>query len=65
MDAADELLSCLVGERQREDLPRLASTRIYQVRDAVDDDPRLASARAGEDQQRPIAVLDHFSLSPV
>ena len=36
--------------------------RLHQVGDAVDDDPGLARARAGEDQQRAVAVDDRLAL---
>ncbi len=33
-----------------------------EVRDAVGDDARLAAARAGEDEQRPLGVRDRGGL---
>ena len=33
-----------------------------QVRDAARDDPRLARARAGENEERPACVKDSFAL---
>ena len=44
----------LVRERDREDLLGLDPVRVDQVRDAVREDARLARARAGDDEQRPL-----------
>ena len=38
------------------------STRFEQVRDAMDDDARLARARPGQDQQRPVDMRDRLAL---
>ena len=58
-------LGGLVGERDREDLPRLRLVGVDQERDPVGEHARLAAARAGEDQQRPLAVRDRLALGLV
>ena len=62
LDPLAHLLRRLVRERDREDLvgPRLPGRE--QVRDPVRQHARLARARAGEDQQRPLAVQDRRAL---
>ena len=65
LDALAHLLRGLVGEGDREDLarPRLAGPD--QVRDPVGEHAGLARARAGEDQQRPLAVQHGLALGLV
>ena len=55
----------LVGERDGEEIPRGHALGRGQPRDAVGDDPRLAAARAGEDEERPFSVGDGFALGGV
>ena len=64
-DTAGHLLRRLVRERDREDLVRLCLVGVDQVRDAVRQHARLAAARAGEDQQRPLAVRNRLALGLV
>ncbi len=70
--AADQLLDpllhlvCrLVGEGDREDLARPGRAGRQQVGDPVGEDPGLARAGAGEDEQRPFAVADGGALGVV
>src|SRR5262249_45139113 len=51
----------LVGERDREDLPRRHAA-LDEVRDAMHEHARLAGARAGEPEQRSLAVGDRLLL---
>ena len=55
----------LVRERDRKDLLRLDPVRVDQVRDAVREDARLARARAGDDEQRPLGREHSLPLSRV
>ena len=55
----------LVRERDREDLVGLGGAGRGQVRDPVGQHPGLARARAGENQQRSLAVRDGLSLGLV
>ena len=64
-EARAHLARGLVGEGDREDAVRRHVVRRDEVRDAVDDDARLAAARAGEDEQRPVDVLDRADLRRV
>ena len=65
LDALAHLLGGLVRERDREDLARLRLVGVDQERDPVGQHARLAAARAGEDQQRPLAVRDGLALGLV
>ncbi len=65
LDALAHLLGRLVGEGDGEDLVRAGLTRAHQVGDPVGQDARLARARAGEDQQRALAVGDRVALRRV
>ena len=62
LDALAHLPRRLVGEGHREHLVRLGVAVADEVRDAVGDDARLAGARAGQDQQRPVAMQHRFAL---
>ena len=42
--------------------PGAATPAVDQVRDAVREHARLARAGAGDDEQRPLGVLDRFTL---
>ncbi len=55
----------LVGEGDRQDLPRAGGAGGEQVGDPVGQDPGLARAGAGQHQQRPFAVLDRLALRRV
>ncbi len=61
-DPQAHLFRRLVGERDREDLPRLGAAVGDEVRRTARDDARLAGACAGEDQQRTADVQDGFAL---
>ena len=61
-DARAHLGRGLVGERDREDLPRLDALDADEVRDAMGEHARLAAARAGQDQQRPFGRGDGARL---
>jgi hypothetical protein len=62
-DALAHLAGRLVGEGDREDrLVRTRQAACEEIRDAVDEDARLAGSRACEDEQRPPAVLDRLAL---
>ena len=65
LDALAHLLRGLVRERDREDLVRARHPRALEERDPVRQHARLAGARAGEDQQRPLAVRDRLALRRV
>ena len=56
------LVRGLVREREREDLRRPGAPGRDQPGDAARDDLGLAGARAGHDQQRPVAVRDRPAL---
>ena len=62
LHALAHLLRGLVGERDREDLPRAGLAGADQVSDPVGEHARLPRARAGEDQQRALAVQDGLAL---
>jgi hypothetical protein len=55
----------LVGEGDRQQALRPDAMALDQVRDAGRQDPRLAAAGAGEDQQRTVTVLDRLPLGRV
>ena len=55
----------LVRERDREDLVRLHPAGVDQVRDPVGEHARLAGARAGDDEQRPLGCEDRLSLAGI
>ena len=55
----------LVGEGDREDLPGAGLAGRQQVGDPVGEDAGLAGAGAGQDQQRPVGVLDRLALRRV
>ena len=66
---ADELFNALshfggslVGEGDGEDGVRRDSALVDEVGDAVSDDARLARARSGEDQHRPVDGHDCLTL---
>ncbi len=61
LDPLPHLVRGLVGERQRQDLAGRDAVQ-QQVRDAVRDDPRLAAAGPGQNQQRPIDMRGRFTL---
>ena len=60
-DAAVHFVGRLVGEGQRQDLAGRNAVP-QQVGDAVRDDAGLAAAGPGQDQQRPVDVLDGLAL---
>ena len=62
LDALLHLVRGPVGERDRQDLAGRGDARLDQVRDAVGEHARLARSGAGDDEQRPIGVLDRFTL---
>ena len=63
VDPLDHLVSGTVGERQRQDLGRPRQLLGDQPGDAARDDRGLAGPRAGDDQQRPIAVSHRLPLT--
>ena len=65
VDAVAHLARGLVGEGNGEDAPRADVLLADEVGDAVGDDARLAGAGPGEDQQRPVGLLDGFALAGV
>jgi hypothetical protein len=65
LDALAHLLGRLVRERDREDLVRARHPRALEVGDPVRQHARLAGTRAGEDQQRALAVRDGVALGRV
>jgi len=65
LDSPAHLLRGLVRERDRQDLARLRLVGVDQVGDPVRQHARLAAARAGQDQQRPLAVRDRLPLGLV
>ena len=64
-DALAHLGRGLVGEGDREDLPRPRAPGVDQVGDAVREHARLARAGAREDEQRPVAGHDGLTLRSV
>ena len=62
LDPLAHLGGGLVGERDREDLTRPRPPRGQQVADAVREDPRLARAGSGDDEQRSAVVQDRLAL---
>ena len=62
LDALPHLVGRLVGERQGQDLTGRDAVQ-QQVRDAVRDDPRLAAAGAGQDQQGTVQVRSRLALN--
>ena len=64
-DALAHLLGGLVREGDRQDLVGLGLVGVDQVRHAVRQHARLPTARAREDQQRPLAMRDRLSLGLV
>ena len=64
-DAVAHLARRLVRERDGDDAVGMDVLDCDQVGDAVRDHARLAAARPGEDQQRPLRVLDRFLLGRV
>ena len=71
-DAAEQVLEPLahlprrlVRERDRQDLVRLHAAGGDQVRDAVGQHARLARARAGDHEQRPLGGEDRLALGVV
>ena len=65
LDALAHLLRGLVRERDREDLARAGLSRALEEGDPVRQHAGLAGARAGEDQQRALAVDDRLALRRV
>ena len=61
-DPLAHLLRRLVGEGDREHLIGLGMPVADEVGDPVGDDARLAGARAGENQQRPVEMQRRFAL---
>ncbi len=65
LDALAHLLRRLVRERDREDLVRARHPGALEEGDPMRQHARLARARAGEDQQRALAVRDGLALGRV
>ena len=61
LDALPHLVGRLVGKRQGQDLTGRDTVQ-QQVCDAVRDDPRLAAAGAGQDQQGTVQVRSRLAL---
>ena len=55
----------LVRKGDRQDIARIDVPLADQVRDPAGDHPRLAAARAGQDQERPVAVQDSLALGRI
>ena len=62
MEPSAHLVGSLVGEGHRKDLPGLGFVLAEDVRDAMNQNPRLAAAGAGQDQQRPLGRGGRFVL---
>ena len=62
LDAAGHLSGGLVGERDRQEVPRRHAELAGEPGDPVGDDPRLAAAGPREDEERPIGGGDGFAL---
>ena len=65
LEALAHLPRGLVRERDREDLARLDLQVLDEVGDAMRQDARLPRARAGDDEQRPLGVLNGLALGLV
>ena len=61
-DPLAHLVGGLVGEGDGKDVPRPHATDADEVRDPVGEHARLAAARSGEDQQRPVRGGDGACL---
>ena len=55
----------LVGERHRHDAARIDAHHLDQIGDAVSDDPGLAAAGTGQDEERPLNGLGGCALSGI
>src|SRR6185436_6384338 len=64
-DPAAHFFRSLVGEGDRENVVRCRELVTDDVGNADGDDPRLARAGAGEDQQRAIHMFDGFTLGGI
>ena len=64
-DALAHLAGGLVGERDREDPARVDAVLLDEARDARREHARLAGARAGEHEQRPVDVQHGLALRRV
>ena len=62
LDPSGHLLGGLVGERDRQEVPRREGLPAREPGDPVRDDARLAAAGAGQHEQRPLAHRDGFAL---
>ena len=62
LDSAAHLPRRLVGERHRQDFAGLGPSLLDQPGDPVGQHPRLATAGAGKDQQRPVLCGDGGAL---
>jgi hypothetical protein len=62
LDALAHLLRRLVREGDGQDLARARDVRLHEPGDAVGQDARLARPRAGQHEQRPVAVHDRLAL---
>ena len=62
LEALAHLPRRLVRERDREDLVRLHTACPDEMRDPVRQNARLAGARAGDDEQRPLGCEDSLTL---
>jgi hypothetical protein len=65
LQALTHLASGLIGEGDREHVVGRDALVLDQVRDAMDDDARLAGAGPGDDEQRAARGLDGFALGRV
>jgi hypothetical protein len=65
LDPPPHLLGRLVGERDRDDVPRIDALDGEQVGDAVGDDPGLAAPRPREHEHRPFRGRDRLALRRV
>ena len=62
---AEHLRRRPVGERDGQDVPGIDAAHADEVGDAMGDDPGLAAAGSGQDQQGPVAREDGVTLGRV
>ena len=62
VDALRHLRCRFVGERHGQNRVGLNASILNQISDAIGNNTRLAAARPGQNQQRPVNGFDRFAL---